>query len=52
MTACSIASPLVAGRDHRIQRAVDRFDAVDATVQQFNRRDILAADATAQFDGT
>ena len=46
-----LACPRVARRRHRIHRRVDLGDAVDARLQQLDRRNLLRADATAHFDG-
>ena len=43
--------PLIAFRDHRVQLTIDTFDSVNAGLDKFNWRYVLAADHPAQFTG-
>ena len=45
-----LARDLLVERDHGVDRAVRRPDAHEATVEQLDGRDLLAADETAQLD--
>ena len=42
---------LITFRDHRIQLTIDTFDSVNAGLDKFNWRYVLASNHSAQFNG-
>ena len=44
-------SPLIAFCDHRVQLTIDTFDSVNAGLDKFNWRYVLASNHSAQFNG-
>ncbi len=45
------SGPLIAFRDYRVQLTIDTFDSVNAGLDNFNWRYVLAANHPAQFTG-
>ena len=45
------SGPLIAFRDYRVQLTIDTFDSVNAGLDNFNWRYVLAANHPAQLTG-